>query len=192
MPNRSKALEGVPNSIDPELQARADATCASVQGLLAMIRRIDNTLMFIDRTLRVSQPPIARKFGVRFWTPTHDAPRVPVLIVWRRVKNNRWRAQRVQRLTSQSVNRTGHAALCADNTLRLAAAADRLIRLRADLVLRLQRLRHGADRARNRYALIDQAEATAITEHADVVKRLEAAGYSVDQRTKGLPDQFIT
>lgn len=191
MPTLSDAREGVRDSVPAGLQAVADATCASVSGLLAMIRRIDNALMFIDRTLRVSQPPIARKLGVRFWVTTRGAPREPVLVTWRRINTRRWRARRVRRLSRLQVNSAGQAALCADNTFRLATTAVGLIRLRTELVRSLRLLRNSAVRARGRYPLIDRAEAIAIAEHADVVKRLASAGYGVDERTKSLADQFL-
>lgn len=165
-----------------------------LMGLVGAVARTEGLLRLVDRTLRVSQPPVPGKIGVRWWkVQTWDTMRMPVLVTWHPVRGGRrWRAKVLKRVRRDRINRGGTAAVCADETYELARLAAALIRqygvLRRALSTEQRRLkacRHAAD------AELSRVLASTLYQHGTVVKKLLKAGYSIGVDVGDLPSRYL-
>lgn len=188
--NRELSGEQMDNSL--VLSRNGAEAQGKVDELVALLIQVERAIVLVDRVLRVAQPPISGKLGVRWWK-THGGAKVrtPVLCTWHPVLGGRWRARPVKQLHRNRITRDGSAALCADNVYVLAQATQALIReyrsLRSALDCVLQRLNH----ATATFQRVRTIEATLMGEHRQVVDKLDGAGYAVEQRIRDLPDRYI-
>lgn len=174
-------------------ETRRKGLVQAAERLTQLLERTERALVLTDRVLRISQPPIRGKIGIRWWRRSgKEADRFPVLVTWQKARNGRWRAKPLRKVRDDRISRVGSSGLCADNTYRLAATAAKLIRyhatLRRHLTATLVKLR----RAGAQYRTVDAAESAIVAEHRRVVAKLQGAGYTVDDKTLHLPDRYLS
>jgi len=165
---------------------------AARQALVAAerLRVLEERLVLVDRMLRVSQPPVPGKLGVRWWSRRgHDLYRRPVLVSWHPLRNGRWRSRAVAQVRRDRISRDGTAAMNAEMTYHLALAASRLIKAYSELARDLAKGGRELNKAHARTdALLRSTNATLRVSHRSVTKKLEAAGYEIDRATMTLLD----
>jgi hypothetical protein len=160
--------------------------------LVALLVRVERAIVMADRALRLAQPPIAGKIGIRWWVMHgKDAMRMPVLVTWHRAKNGRWRARKLTRVRSDRITRDGTAGLCADHAYEIARQAYRLIQEYGALRKELEWVLRKITRANEAYVRVGRIESLIIGEHRQVVAKLEGAGYAMDERTRELPVSYL-
>lgn len=163
-----------------------------VDELVAMLIQVERLIVFTDRALRIAQPPINGKIGIRWWRPRGgNVMRMPVLVTWHRHRGKRWRARELAQVRRDRITREGTAALCADHAYTLARTAVRLIACYKSMVVELERVLRQATRAAAGFGKINLLEAQVIHEHQAVVDALTRAGYEVDAKTRGLADKYV-
>lgn len=160
--------------------------------IVSELVRLERLIILADRTLRVSQPPIEGKLGVRWWLQSGKSEvRMPELVTYHKNKAGQTSGRRVRRLHRDRIARTGTAALCADDTFTLAQAAGMMrkeyewLKQTLDNVLRL------APSVSKRRDRISNIEAAVVEAHTHVVDTLIAAGYEVDKETRELAEKYL-
>lgn len=160
--------------------------------IVSELVRLERLIILTDRTLRVSQPPIEGKYGVRWWLPSgHTDVRMPELVTYRKNAAGQTSGRRVKQVRRDRVTRTGSAALCADDTFWLAQAAWMMrkeyetLKQALDNVLRILK---PMSKRRDR---INNIEAAVVEAHTHVVDTLIAAGYEVDKETRELAEKYL-
>lgn len=187
-------LEGAGHGNAAVLAEAARMGGLHLAGLADAVRQVEGLLQLVDRALRVSQPPVPGKIGVRWWRLRgRDAMRMPVLVTWHPVHGGRrWRARLLKQVRRDRINRKGSAELCADETYDLARAAFQLIReygrLRTELTGELRRLKASHESTTDG---LGQIRSMVLFSHAATVKKLLNAGYEVDQATVDLPETYL-
>lgn len=189
---RNAELSGESTDTREWLGRTGELAKGGVDELVGLLTRLERAIVMTDRALRVSQPPIEGQLGIRWWvTRTGGGYRTPVLVTWKRVRGNRWRAKRLKRLRRDWIMRKGTASMNADHTYELAVVAQQLI---ADYVTLSAELRALARKASSRDHLhrhFDYLEARLISEHRQALDNLEAADYAVDHHMRTLADRYL-
>lgn len=152
------------------------------RAIVEALVRIEELLVLTDRVLRVTQPPMPGKLGIRWWLTRSDVPvRFPVLVSWQRLTSGRWRSKRVPQVRRDRLNRQGSAALNVEETYLVALMANRLIKSYTDLLSRLHAGAAGLNKAYwQTVKLFPDTEATLRLCHKDAVQKLLNAGYELD------------
>lgn len=160
--------------------------------LAGQLAEIENLLVLVDRSLRVSQPPVPGKIGIRWWrTRSHDDLRWPVLVTWHPI-GRQWRARPLAQVRRDRINRKGSAELCADETYDLARSAALLIREYTTIRKRMQAsLRHLIACRSSASSTVGQLRAVILYSHEQTVLKLLNEGYEVDARTASLPETYL-
>lgn len=181
---------GLRNTAAHAETARQGGDCFAM--LAGQLAEIENLLILIDRSLRVSQPPVPGKIGIRWWrTRSHDDLRWPVLVTWHPV-GRRWRCRPLGQVRRDRINRKGSSALCADETYDLARSAALLIREYTLIRKRMQAgLRHLIACRSNATTAVSQQRAVILYSHEQTVQKLLNEGYEVDRQTASLPETYL-
>lgn len=185
---RKQQLAGVGLENRAHFTAMATATARSAEAVAARLVLLEERLILLDRMLRVSQPPIIGKLGVRWWQRRGNDPyRKPVLVSWHRLRNGRWRARPVSQVRRDRISREGTAAMNAEATYWLALSASRLIKAYGALAAGLSKGGRDLDKchAKTERVLLD-ANAMLRVGHMTVMRNLRAAGYEVDRYVMNL------
>lgn len=144
---------------------------------------MEERLVLIDRMLRISQPPMPGKLGLRWWSVRKTTPyRVPVLVSWHPLRSGRWRARRLAQVRRDRLNRVGTATMNLESTYQLALAASRLIKAYGELASALTKGGRDLNRCHVKTdALVVKANAILRVTHMSVTDNLLSAGYEVDR-----------
>ncbi len=131
--------------------------------------------------LRVSQPPADGKVDIRWWLMKGDAVyRTPILVQWVLTRVRRYKVKVPKRM---NVRTDGNFAVNAASTRVLVAHARDLIRARAQTLRRMRTLGMLLGRLNPQLSRsLALSNDLVNMEHASIVRRLEDAGYVVEDQ----------
>lgn len=180
---RREQLGGIGLENRAYFTALAAAAAREAQAGAARLTVMEERLVLIDRMLRISQPPMLGKLGLRWWVVSANTPyRVPVLVSWHRLRNGRWRARKLAQVRRDRLNRVGTARMNVEATYQLALAASRLIKAYGELARALAKGGRDLNRCHVKTdAAVTVANAMLRMTHMSVTDNLLAAGYEVDR-----------
>lgn len=170
----------------------ATAAAREAEAAARRLGEIEDRLVLLDRMLRVSQPPMPGKLGLRWWVVRGGAPyRMPVLVSWHRLRSGRWRARKLAQVRRDRLNRVGTATMNLEATYQLALAANRLIKSYVELAAGLAKGGRDLNRCHAKTdELLNDATMVLRASHRGVVRNLLLAGYEVDRDVMGMLDGY--
>lgn len=77
-----------------------------IEDILRLVSNIDKLLLACDRLLYKSQPPSSGRIRVS-WEHSENQRYNPVIVRWKRTRNNKWRYDRLSRPTSAVSSKGG-------------------------------------------------------------------------------------
>ena len=187
--NAARSGDGLEN--DVVFARRAQAVATATAAVVARLDELERLLILIDRVLRVSQPPIIGKIGLRWWLRNgSDEIRHPVLVTWVRLRNGRWRSKRLPQVRRDRISKEGTSGMNHEETYHLALLASRLIKVYDGLVAQLGMSITALNRSHDKTGdSVKKAGMLIRVAHKQVMTKLLNAGYEVDKDTMSLVDR---
>lgn len=180
---RREQLSGVGLENRAYFTGLATTAAREAEAAAQRLGQIEDRLVLLDRMLRVSQPPMPGKLGLRWWNVRTTTPyRVPVLVSWHRLRSGRWRARKLAQVRRDRLNRVGTATMNLEETYQLALAASRLIKAYVELASALAKGGRNLNKCHVKTDdLPTMTNATLRVDHRAVTGKLLAAGYEIDR-----------
>lgn len=142
-----------------------------MEDILRLVSNIDKLLLACDRLLYKSQPPSSGRIRVS-WEHSENQRYNPVIVRWKRTRNNKWRYDRLSRPTS-AVSSKGGFLTHRDEVLVTLKLIQQLIAHRNDVLGYLKNLGQGLTQ---KDKSVELCEDTVLLTLIDLVKSVNSKG----------------